>query len=293
MKLREVEELGGKISALESELQKADAGTIFKKIREIISAFISRNRTETDKGSVAEIEAEIAKMQKERKELEGKFQSVKALEESLAKQYKDIQQEIEHDKDSSRDAEKAVFRIMAEQNEAHNVLNMIKNREEKILIEDENFKREIQEAAAIVGRAVLEFQKFMPVDAAGASLSPEAIVAEARGLQEERRKKIERIKIRLEDAGGAGGEDVMKEYKEASERDQFFERELADLDRTAQALKQLMEELSEKIDIEFKNGVHKINAQFQEFFALMFGGGRRRFPWSASRRKKEILPVSA
>ena len=40
-----------------------------------------------------------------------------------------------------------------------------------------------------------------------------------------------------------------------------------------ESLKKLMEELREKIDTEFKNGIVKINKEFQDFFALMFGGG--------------------
>ncbi|MEK7081193.1 MAG: hypothetical protein AAB902_02295, partial [Patescibacteria group bacterium] len=35
----------------------------------------------------------------------------------------------------------------------------------------------------------------------------------------------------------------------------------------------LIVDLKEKIDIEFKEGVKKINVEFQEFFSLMFGGG--------------------
>ena len=35
----------------------------------------------------------------------------------------------------------------------------------------------------------------------------------------------------------------------------------------------LIKDLKEKIDIEFKEGIKKINIEFQEFFSLMFGGG--------------------
>ena len=35
----------------------------------------------------------------------------------------------------------------------------------------------------------------------------------------------------------------------------------------------MIADLKEKIDIEFKEGIKKINVEFQEFFALMFGGG--------------------
>src|SRR5258708_5476407 len=91
-------------------------------------------------------------------------------------------------------------------------------------------------------------------------------------MQEDRQKKIERIKIRLEDVGVGGGE-VMKEYNDVTERDAFLKREIDDLHKTAGTLKSLIDELGEKIDTEFHVGIKKINIQFQEFFTILFGGG--------------------
>jgi chromosome segregation ATPase len=54
--------------------------------------------------------------------------------------------------------------------------------------------------------------------------------------QEERHKTIERIKIRLEDAGGGSGEEILKEHNEAKERDSFLEHEVADLEKSAETL---------------------------------------------------------
>jgi chromosome segregation protein len=99
------------------------------------------------------------------------------------------------------------------------------------------------------------------------------IAIEDRTLQEERRKKIERTKIRLEDFGGGGGEDVLKEYDEAKERSLFLEREISDLQKSIETLHLLIKDLEEKLTDEFKNGVEKINDKFQNFFSLMFGGG--------------------
>jgi chromosome segregation protein len=48
---------------------------------------------------------------------------------------------------------------------------------------------------------------------------------------------------------------------------------MADLEKSAISLKELIKDLELRLDEEFKTGVAKINHQFQEFFALMFGGG--------------------
>jgi chromosome segregation protein len=98
-------------------------------------------------------------------------------------------------------------------------------------------------------------------------------MCEERARQESRRRDIERAKLRLEDLGGAGGDDVEKEYTETIERDAFLARETEDLIRTQESLRQLIGELNEKLNTEFRDGVEKINKQFSEFFRLMFGGG--------------------
>ncbi|TSC84467.1 MAG: chromosome segregation protein, partial [Parcubacteria group bacterium Gr01-1014_17] len=56
-------------------------------------------------------------------------------------------------------------------------------------------------------------------------------------------------------------------------REAFLARELADLDRSAQSLKELIAELGEKLAREFNEGVARINTEFQKLFSVMFGGG--------------------
>jgi chromosome segregation protein len=126
---------------------------------------------------------------------------------------------------------------------------------------EEDFKRELTELSMLLGRDVLAFGE------------KHVELTEGREMQEDRRRKIEKIKIRLEDSGGIGGGETVKEYEEALERDQFLERELADLSHTAESLAVLIGELDAKIASEFTVGVEKINRQFSEYFAMMFGGG--------------------
>ena len=92
--------------------------------------------------------------------------------------------------------------------------------------------------------------------------------------QDSRRKQIEKIKIRLEDSGAAGGTEVMKEYRETEERDLFLAKELEDLAHAKKELLMLVADLDTRIDYEFKSGILKINTEFQKYFSLMFGGGK-------------------
>lgn len=96
---------------------------------------------------------------------------------------------------------------------------------------------------------------------------------EPRQIQLDRRRQIEKNKIRLEEMGGGGGDEVMREYKDAEDRDAFLAKELIDLATSSDALKVLITELNTKLDELFKEGIGKINKEFNKFFGLMFGGG--------------------
>ncbi len=98
---------------------------------------------------------------------------------------------------------------------------------------------------------------------------------EGRALQEDRRRKLERLKIRLEESGGTG-EDVRKEYEDAVAREEFLSRELNDLTQSAERLRLLIKDLSDELSRSFTKGLAQVNDSFEKFFALMFGGGGAR-----------------
>ncbi len=84
-----------------------------------------------------------------------------------------------------------------------------------------NFETEMREAVALVGYSILSFKN--------AETAPLGNIDEARRM-------IERLKIRLEDIGTGSGDDVLKEYKDTSDRDEFLAKELEDLDKSIQNL---------------------------------------------------------
>lgn len=84
---------------------------------------------------------------------------------------------------------------------------------------------------------------------------------------------IERMKIRLEDMGGGGGGDVITEFDDTLNRDQFLEKEITDLKTALAGLETTIADLKQKLSQEFHAGIVKINKEFETFFRLMFGGG--------------------
>ncbi|MES2226028.1 MAG: AAA family ATPase [Patescibacteria group bacterium] len=124
----------------------------------------------------------------------------------------------------------------------------------------QSLERERAEALALAGASALSYAPLT------------ALPTEDRSLQEDRKRGLERLKIRVEEAGG-GGEDVQKEYDEAVAREEFLARELEDLTKSSTGLRELITDLDTELNKTFTEGLTKVNVSFSEFFSLMFGGG--------------------
>ena len=127
----------------------------------------------------------------------------------------------------------------------------------------EDIEQGKREAIALVGVNALSYE------------SVSVLPNEERRVQEDRKRSMERLKIRVEEAGGSG-EDVRSEYKEATEREAFLASELEDLAKSAASLKELIADLDQELQKSFAEGLQKVNSSFGEFFGLMFGGGGAR-----------------
>lgn len=256
--LKDVEEV---VRTVESFSSIDDAKRLFKEVVTALKGFIARHRSNTDSALIGDMEQEIKKLTKEKDSLESKLLGLSETESRFSREYNDLKQTIEKEKDTNRDAEKDVFRIIARQNEVRNVVGNLTVSLNSIAHEEETFKHELGEAGAMAGREAVTYE--LP-----------KVHERERSAQEQCRKQIEKIKIRLEDSGAAGGAEVMKEYRETEERDAFLGRELEDLEKAKKELLALIADLDVRIDYEFKSGILKINTEFQKFFALMFGGGK-------------------
>ncbi len=287
--LKDVEGLSKDIIKLAGEAESASDISVVKQIirsiKSSIEVFLGSKKEERNDLVIKESEKAIEKLSEEKRSVEEKLKVVQNSEKELENEYGKLKSDIEKEKDSNRDAEKTLFRIMSEENQVNGELSVLYSREEKRKIEEENFKREREECALLAGRSVLDYDS-LKISSEGSALSVESVVSEDRHLQEERRRVIEKIKIRLEDAGLSGSDEVMKEYQETNERDMFLEREIEDLEKSAESLKKLITELGEKIDQEFYEGITKINKEFQNFFELMFGGGKAELIVTRIEKKK-------
>ena len=254
--LKDVEEVVKKIENDEARLT-------IKEVLHLLKSFITGHRSGTDSKFVEDVEKELTKLHESKKEFEHKRSALADHEKKIVGEYNALKQKIEQEKDTNRDAEKEVFKIIARQNEVRHIVGGLTELIQKIEFAESEFKRELGEAGIIVGREATQYE----------SMNINHVEKTQRQEQEGRKKQIEKLKIRLEDMGAGGGAEVMKEFKETEERDAFLARELQDLEKASEELKKLITDLDVRIDAEFKQGILKINKEFTSYFSLMFGGG--------------------
>ncbi len=228
---------------------------IVKRLREhVVSAAASLRKESLDEIKKRESELHHTK-QKHEKDREAKSKAIKDLEEKYAL----LQKEIHDDRAGSRDAERSLFTYSNELSEVRVSLERLRSEKETLKLEEEEYVRDVREAEVLVGQIHAHGDK-------GKHDEP-------RSEQKDRKKTIEKMKVRLEDAGLSGSGDVLKEYEEVRDRDTFLEREITDLQKSAGTLTELIKDLAETLAREFTEGVRKINDEFTKLFALMFGGG--------------------
>jgi chromosome segregation protein len=206
-------------------------------------------------------EKELAELKISQTNALAQIKEIETEETGYINSVESLKREINKEMENLRDLEREKFSFKVRHQELSSALELISIKEGNLRIRTENFLNEIKEGTALIGIDILSYKNY----------EVEGNVAEH--TQEEQKKKIERIKIKLEDAGMGNGAELTKEYKEVSERDQFLMKEMEDLEKSIESLKKLITDLKEKIEVEFKVGVQKINVEFQEFFSLMFGGG--------------------
>lgn len=170
-------------------------------------------------------------------------------------------------------SERELFRQLGRERELRQTIAAIETELQVIERDRDEFKRELQEAVTLIGRAATDYYTYTIQAADGTVLSEEQIAAEDRNQQRDRRRELEKLKIRLEELGVGATDDLLKEYADAQERDAFLAKELEDLSSSVHNLESLIAEMDAQLHEQFIAGIDKISTEFNRFFALMFGGG--------------------
>lgn len=260
---------------VEKAIQQNEVTYLQRALTDIVhklKLFVERSEVVPDSNKEFD-ENEIVRLKKELDKLEDKIEKAVAIEAKAKADYSAIEQKRVSEATQGREAERAVFRLVGQQRELESELERI-DRELSILERDrQEFKQELQEAVALLGRSASQYYDYIIKDVNGSEVPNEQIIGEERTEQRKRRHELEKLKIRLEELGIGATEDVIKEYNDAKARDAFLAHEIADLEASTEKLRLLIEELNAKLEEHFVEGIEKISFEFNRFFVLMFGGG--------------------
>ncbi len=227
-----------------------------------IRAFIDRFIVPTD-DVLSEEEHAVYVLENERTELAAKETALaERLERAKSALTRAREALTAHD-ETGKELQRRILELAQAKAHEESALSLSEAREHERTLREEALERGKAEAFAVGGAEALSYEPLS---------SP---VHEDRQAQEERSRAIERLKIRLEEAGGMG-EDIQKEHKEVALREAFFAKELEDLTKSATGLNELIDDLNAELAKHFSDGLAQVNASFNEYFTLMFDGGSAR-----------------
>lgn len=254
--------------AEEAEKQAGQADTpdaafaALRALRAAIKAFVDRFIAPTD-DLLAEEERIAYALENEHAELLAKDAALagelELAKSALARAREDL---TAHD-ETGKELHRRILELAQTKAHEENAVAKSEATERSLRFFAEELERDKTEVLALVGTRALSYEPLT------------APPQEERTMQEERKRALERTKIRLEEAGGTG-EDIRQEHKEIASREAFLASELDDLAASAAGLHALIGDLETELAKHFTLGLDKVNASFGEYFALMFGGGSAR-----------------
>lgn len=246
--------------------------SILTMVRDILKQFLARI-SEKDMFEPEDNKDEQELLKNQHATINKKLSDIVECGNTLYTQYKKLQTEIEQTKGQETMAQQTMFELITKQNELHGKITVVEHAENELVRLQKRFESELEESILLIGWELRNFAQYVVKDTEGEGIKIDTVVTEKREKQEERLRDIEKMKIRFEESESGSGEEIIKEHSDMEERDIFLCREVKDLETSAVSLQGLIVDLEKQLDTRFKDGIEKINKEFQKFFALMFGGG--------------------
>jgi chromosome segregation protein len=258
------------LTALAQEVEKQKEGATtpdailaaFSAVSKAVRAFVDRFVAPAD-DLLADEERAVYTLENERTELLAKDAKLsEELERAKSALARGREALTAHD-ETGRELRRRILDLATVKAREEGRVAQCDAREYEIKLLAETLEHDKEEVLALAGAAAVSYT----------ALS--AMPSEERKTQEDRHRALERMKIRLEEAGGTG-EEIRQEHKEVATREAFLATELDDLAKSAAGLGALISDLDAELAKHFSEGLARVNASFSEYFALMFGGGGAR-----------------
>jgi chromosome segregation protein len=185
-----------------------------------------------------------------------------------------LEQELKTHYEEDEARQKELRRAENNFREKQDELSKIKDRQSGINIEKAKYDAQM-ESLEHEGLKVLGSESFGLIKA-----------KEVQETTSDLESKILRLKNQLEMIGGMD-ELTLKEYQETESRYTNLTNQVDDLKRGMQDLRNIMDELDEHIKSRFNESFHRINEKFENYFRILFNGGRAYLSVIKEEEKKE------
>ncbi|MEK7089796.1 MAG: hypothetical protein AAB920_03190, partial [Patescibacteria group bacterium] len=258
------------LETLEQEIRVMEDWHELDKIKHSLKTMASRIseffKTEP-KANTKLFEAEIAKLKNELHVIEREIQNARVEEEKVATEQQNANKE---------------FRAKVEALELKkNELRKLDQTAQQYKFDYERLKIKMEELEhdwAMLGRSGDELR----------TISEVRDVVEFGDLE----RKMLRMRGELATIGEID-ETLVKEANETEARFEFLSKELEDLNKAVADLRILIKELDHKIHLDFKSAFSAINDEFNNYFRLMFGGGKAKMKLKMPEvRMQDIIPIA-
>ncbi len=196
----------------------------------------------------------IEEMMAEEKKVQSK---VNALAEDITRLENKLQEfyQAESSWKAAISEEDKMFRTQQDE------LSRIRDQESKAQVEKARFETQaetaVNEILQALGQDMFEKIQEHPVKAETGNLAD----------------KISKLKHQIDLIGGVD-ELTIQEYHETESRFTSLESQVTDLKKSMDDLRTIMDELDEHIKTKFNEAFHKVNTQFEQYFRILFNGGR-------------------
>lgn len=262
------EKVGSWIKLLQSALSGGDVSATVNQINSEWNEFIHADEDHSvshNDGQKEELQKNIEELNSKKADLDEKLKEILEDVSKLEESRREEERVINEKRSSLIEAERALRDEEAKLHAAQRKLEEIHHQFITLQRDEESFREELQEASVLIGHIATHYKS--------EDISDELVLSEDRGVQANRRRELEKKKIKFEELGISGSSDIMKEYDELAERDSFLLSEIEDLQKAATDVRTLIVDLQGALQKEFGEGIKKITKAFSEYFTLMFGGG--------------------
>jgi chromosome segregation protein len=260
------------LSRPKASVKETELIALVKDVKKIISEAVAHNDISAIKAKLKELTQRIDQLlEGGSKEMEGRVKEIEKLKKNFVEELEGLEKNLgelgnlENKLAGEMREFNVLFKKAFEQVEAKkNEIQALENQKNRFGFDKERVSlqmNDLKNQATQFGRNFADFEK-LPFDAARGDFS----VAEVE-------KRM--LKLRGELASiGEIDQALLNEAKEMEQRYAFLSTQSQDLTTAAEDLKKLIHDLKEKIHVEFSKALHSVNIEFNNYFRLMFNGGK-------------------